>query len=204
MERGAKYTFGSRDSTAVTVTKLRAALLRNRRSNPGSNKTLTSSLKHPNSSVPPPPLNFLLDTGGKLVGAHSWPLTPAQNRVNNGRIHNSTTPYAVTMSAETLILNTPLPTTNLSPFFYCLIIRDIGQWIRQPIYTTHTRQTLFLQNSLPLNTGVGCVPERVYTFQRRENLFSSRESNPGQPKHKLTRPTWMTARDLSLPAARWH
>lgn len=38
MGRDAKYTFGSRDSTAVTVTKLRAALMRDRGSNPGRNK----------------------------------------------------------------------------------------------------------------------------------------------------------------------
>jgi hypothetical protein len=65
---------------------------------------------------PEAPLNFLLDTGGKLVGEYSWPLTPAQNQVNNGRIYNSTSPYAVMISAGTLILNTPLPTMKLLSF----------------------------------------------------------------------------------------
>ena len=115
------------------------------------------------------PLNFLLDTGSKVVGAYSWPLTPVQNQVNNGRIYNSTPPYAVMMSAGTLILNTPLPRMKFSPFFYCLIITDAGQWIKQTIYTTHTRQTMFLQNFFPLNTRVGWAPERVWSFQRREN-----------------------------------
>jgi len=47
MERDVKYTFGSRDRTVVTVAQLRAGLLRNRGSNPGNNKTLIASLKHP-------------------------------------------------------------------------------------------------------------------------------------------------------------
>lgn len=115
------------------------------------------------------PHNVLLDNGSKVVGAYSWPLAPAQNQVNNGRIYNSTPPYAVMMSAGTLILNIPLPRMKFSPFFYCLIIRDVGQWIKQPIYTTHTRETLLLQNFLALNTGVGWTPQRVWTFQRREN-----------------------------------
>jgi hypothetical protein len=54
IERDAKYTFGSRESTVVTVTKLRAGLLRNRGSNPGSNKTFIASLKHPEQFWGPP------------------------------------------------------------------------------------------------------------------------------------------------------
>lgn len=69
MERDVKYALRSRDSTVVTLTKLRAGLLRNRGSNPGSSRTLISSLKHPEQFSDPP--YFILDTGDKLVGAYS-------------------------------------------------------------------------------------------------------------------------------------
>ena len=118
------------------------------------------------------PLNFLLDTGGKLVGAYSWPLTPAQNQVNNGRIYNSTPPHAVMMSAGTLILNTPLPTMKLSPFFYCLIIRDVVHWIKQPIYTTHTRQTLFyFPKFSPTEYGGRVGPRAGLDVSEKRKLF---------------------------------
>lgn len=151
------------------------------------------------------PLNVLLDTGNEVVGAYSWPLAPAQNQVNNGRIYNSTPPYAVMMSAGTLILNTPLPRMNF--FSFLLLFNHQGRWpLNQTTYLHYAYQTgtVFTKLSRTEYGGLGRPHIGSERFRGERTLCSSRESNPGQPKHKLTRPTGKTVADLSLPAARWH
>ena len=130
------------------------------------------------------PLNFLLDTGSKVVGAYSWPLTPVQNQVNNGL---STTPLPHTPSwcpqglwywtpryqgwnfLPSFIVQSSQTLANESNKLFTLRIPD-----RQCFYKTFSHWIRELGGP---QSGSG-------RFKEEKTICSSRESNPGQPKHK--------------------